>query len=235
MQYKTFFSLILLLFFVLGCTSPKKKSTVKIVTTKKIVDVKKEKRESLLLQEPTLFLDKKNAIPFLFDYQQNDLPNQVKISTRFGEIFIELLDEAPYHKANFIYLTRLGYFNDTFFHRVVPNFVIQGGNSDHPKTWQKRRKIGRYLLPQDNDKGHKHDRGVISIPSSEEDNPHKLASPFEFFIVQQKGGAYHLDKDFTPFGKVISGMDVVDKICAQPIDGRENPIENIKMKVKIIN
>lgn len=234
MQYKTFFSLILLLFFVLGCTSPKKKSTVKIVTTTKTVDVKKEKRESLLLQEPTLFLDEKNAIPFLFDYQQNDLPNQVKISTRFGEIFIELLDEAPYHKANFIYLTRLGYFNDTFFHRVVPNFVIQGGNSDHPNTSKKRREIGRYLLPPDRKKGVKHERGIVSMPSSEMDNPHRLASPYEFFIVQQKGGAYHLDGNYTPFGKVIKGMDVVDAICAQAVDEREAPIDNIRMKIEIV-
>jgi len=234
MQYKTFFSLILLLFFVLGCTSPKKKSTVKIVTTKKTVDVKKEKRESLLLQEPTLFLDEKNAIPFLFDYQQNDLPNQVKISTRFGEIIVELLDEAPYHKANFIYLTRLGYFNDTFFHRVVPNFVIQGGNSDHPNTSKKRREIGRYLLPPDLKKGVKHERGIVSMPSSEMDNPHRLASPYEFFIVQQKGGAYHLDGNYTPFGKVIKGMDVVDAICAQAVDEREAPIDNIRMKIEIV-
>lgn len=234
MQYKTFFSLILLLFFVLGCSSPKKKSTVKIVTTTKTVDVKKKKRESLLLQEPTLFLDEKNAIPFLFDYQQNDLPNQVKISTRFGEIFIELLDETPYHKANFIYLTRLGYFNDTFFHRVVPNFIIQGGNSDHPNTSKKRREIGRYLLPPDVKKGVKHERGIVSMPSSEMDNPHRLASPYEFFIVQQKGGAYHLDGNYTPFGKVIKGMDVVDAICAQAVDEREAPIDNIRMKIEIV-
>lgn len=234
MQYKTFFSLILLLFFVLGCSSPKKKSTVKIVTSTKKVVAKKEKRESLLLQEPTLFLDEKNAIPFLFDYQQNDLPNQVKISTRFGEIFIELLDEAPYHKANFIYLTRLGYFNDTFFHRVVPNFVIQGGNSDHPNTSKKRREIGRYLLPPDVKKGVKHERGIVSMPSSEMDNPHRLASPYEFFIVQQKGGAYHLDGNYTPFGKVIKGMEVVDAICAQAVDEREAPIDNIRMKIEIV-
>lgn len=194
----------------------------------------KEKRESLLLQEPTLFLDEKNAIPFLFDYQQNDLPNQVKISTRFGEIFIELLDEAPYHKANFIYLTRLGYFNDTFFHRVVPNFVIQGGNSDHPNTSKKRREIGRYLLPPDVKKGVKHERGIVSMPSSEMDNPHRLASPYEFFIVQQKGGAYHLDGNYTPFGKVIKGMEVVDAICAQAVDEREAPIDNIRMKIEIV-
>lgn len=234
MQFKTFFSLILLLFFVLGCSTPKKKSTVNKVATAKKVFVEKEKRKSLLLQEPTIYLDKKNAIPFLFDYWQEDLPNQVKIDTRFGEIIIELLDEAPYHKANFIYLTRLGYFNDTFFHRVVPNFIIQGGNSDHPNTSKKRRQIGRYLLPPDVKKGVKHHRGIVSMPSSEMDNPHRLASPYEFFIVQQKGGAYHLDGNYTPFGKVIKGMDVVDAICAQAIDEREAPINNIRMQVEIV-
>ena len=204
-------------------------------TTKKAEPKQKIAKKELLLEEPAFYLDEKTAIPFLFEYQQKNKENKVRIITTYGDIDLILFDNTPYHRANFIYLTKLGYFNDTFFHRVVPDFVIQGGNSDHPKTWRKRRKIGRYLLPQDNDKGHKHNRGVISIPSSEEDNPHKLASPFEFFIVQQKGGAYHLDKDFTPFGKVISGMDVVDKICAQPIDGRENPIENIQIKIKIIN
>ena len=220
------------LIILASCKEPPKKIKS---TTKKAEPKQKVVKKELLLEEHAFYLDEKTAIPFLFEYQQKNKENKVRISTTYGDIDLLLFDNTPYHRANFIYLTKLGYFNDTFFHRVVPDFVIQGGNSDHPKTWRKRRKIGRYLLPQDNDKGHKHDRGVISIPSSEEDNPHKLASPFEFFIVQQKGGAYHLDEDFTPFGKVINGMDVVDKICAQPIDGRENPIQNIKMKIKIID
>ena len=230
-----FIALIILLFFGIGCSSSeKKKVTPKaaITTQKKI---KQAKKKSVLLKEPDIVLDEKNAIPFLFEYQKQNLPNRVKISTRFGEIILELFDEAPYHKANFIYLTRLGYFNDTFFHRVVPNFVIQGGNSDHPNTSKKRRLIGRYLLPPDVKKGLKHHRGILSMPSSEMDNPHRLASPYEFFIVQQKGGAYHLDGNYTPFGKVVHGMEVVDAICAQAIDNREAPIENIRMQVSILD
>lgn len=225
-----FLSVLLLL--IVGCNETVKKTKSK---EKKIEVKQKVVKKQLLLEEPALFLDEKSAILFLFEYQEKHKENKVRITTRFGSIDLQLFENTPYHRANFIYLTKLGYFDDTFFHRVVPDFVIQGGNSDHPKTWRKRRKIGRYLLPQDNKKGHKHDRGVLSIPSSEEENPHKLASPFEFFIVQQKGGAYHLDENFTPFGKVIRGMDVVDKICEQAIDGRENPIENIKMKVEILD
>ena len=234
MKYKIVLFLIIPLIFGLGCSPSKKKSTTasKPKTSLK-KNASKKKKTPLLLNTPEIVLNEKNAIPFLFDYQQQDLPNRVKINTSFGEIIIELFSEAPYHKANFIYLTRLGYFNDTFFHRVVPNFVIQGGNSDHPNTSKKRRAIGRYLLPPDVKTGLRHHRGIVSMPSSEMDNPHRLASPYEFFIVQQKTGAYHLDGNYTPFGKVVLGMEVVDAICAQPIDSREAPISNIRMTVEI--
>ena len=222
---------IVLIIFSVGCNDASKK--IKSIE-RKVEPKKKLSKKKILLEEPTLFLNEKTAIPFLFEYQQKNKENKVRISTAYGDIDLILFENTPYHRANFIYLTKLGYFNDTFFHRVVPDFVIQGGNSDHPNTWLKRKRIGRYLLPQDNNKGYKHHRGILSIPSSEEKNPHKLASPYEFFIVQQKEGAYHLDQDFTPFGKVIKGMDVVDKICLQPIDGRENPIRNIKMNVTIL-
>ena len=76
----------------------------------------------------------------------------------------------------------------------------------------------------------KHHRGIVSMPSSEIKNPHKLASPFEFFIVVKKNGAYHLDGKYTAFGRVIKGLDVVDKISNQPTDNREAPIKNILIK-----
>ena len=72
------------------------------------------------------------------------------------------------------------------------------------------------------------------MPSSDTENPHKLASPFEFFIVQQSSGAYHLDKDYTAFGKVIKGMDVVDKINREPTDDRETPHKNIYITMTIL-
>ena len=100
---------------------------------------------------------------------------------------------------------------------------------------QKRKKIGRYLLPNDLDKGYRHERGMVSMPSSLIDNPYKMASPFEFFIVQSKNGAYHLDKNYTVFGKVINGLSVVDRISNLETDKREWPMENIKMKVHIID
>ncbi len=175
-------------------------------------------------------LTDENAIEFFFNYQKNLKENKVKLETSFGDIVIELFDNVPYHKANFIYLAKQGYFNNTYFHRVIKNFIIQGGNADTQEVANKRSKIGRYLLPPDTRKGYKHHRGVISMPSSDIGNPYKLASPYEFFIVVTKPGSYHLDGGYTPFGKVISGMDVVDEINRQPVDNGDWPMKNILIK-----
>ena len=220
------------------CSNSKKKTLKPLVKEQKNEEVKNDTLKNLKKlqekEEKTILLNDQNAIPFFFNYQKKNLEDKVRISTRFGDIDIQLYKNTPYHRANFIYLTKKGYFNGSTFHRVVPNFIIQGGNSDRAETADKRRKIGKYLLPPDTRKGYKHHRGVISMPSSEIENPHKLASPYEFFIVQQSPGAYHLDGSYTAFGKVIKGMDVVDKINKQKVDNREAPLTNIHMQVSII-
>ena len=181
-----------------------------------------------------LYLDNNNAIPFLYEYGKKNPENKVRIITKYGNIDILLYENTEYHRANFIYLTKINYFENSMFHRVVKGFIIQGGNSDNINISKKRKKIGRYLLPPDVKKGYNHNRGVISMPSSENENPHKMASPYEFFIVQQSPGAYHLDGSYTAFGEVISGMNVVDKINTQPTDKKEMPLENIYFKTVII-
>lgn len=223
----------LFLFFACG-EAPKKKSdtetndsATKDSIVEKEADTKKEEEEFVLTEE--------NAIDFFFDYQKDLKVDKVKMTTKFGSFTVQLYDNVPYHKANFIYLTRKGYFDNTQFHRVVKNFIIQGGSSDDAETAEKRRSIGRYLLPPDTRKGYKHHRGTISMPSSEIDNPHMLASPYEFFIVVTKPGSYHLDGDFTPFGKVIEGMDVVDQINQVKVGDGDWPHQNIYIeKAEII-
>ena len=204
------------------------KPTKKIILKKEIKTKPIEKKEIFLLND-------KNAIPFFYEYEKKNKENLVRIITDYGNIDIKLFENTPYHRANFIFLTKKNYFDGEYFHRVVKDFIIQGGNSDNRKTSKKRRSIGRYLLPPDTKKGHKHHRGIISMPSSEIENPHKLASPYEFFIVQKKDGAYHLDGNYTAFGKVIKGMNVVDIIANLETDKREWPINNVRFKTVIIN
>lgn len=220
------------LFFNCEDKHSEKKSTPK--TTKKtkavspIENVKKDTSEFPVL-------DTKNAMEFFLQYEKKNKENKVLMKTDFGDIEILLFNKTKFHRANFIYLTKRKYYNNTQFYRVINNFMVQAGNSDDKKTARKRHKIGRYLLPKDTKRGFTHDRGVISMPSSDINNPHKLASPYEFFIVQQRGGAHFLDGDYTIFGKVTKGMNVIDKIAAVKTDEADWPLKNIYIKsVEII-
>ena len=222
---------IIPLFFLLSC----KENSDRKVTTQKRKAVQKDsvQLDSVLPKtavEEKFELTEKNAIDYFFNYQKNLKENKVKITTSLGSFTVQLYDNVPYHKANFIFLSRKGYFDNTQFHRIVKDFIIQGGNSDDMKTAQKRKEIGRYLLPPDTRKGYKHHRGTLSMPSSEINNPHMLASPYEFFIVVTNPGSYHLDGEYTPFGKVIEGMDVVDKINKVRVGKGDWPFQNIYIK-----
>ena len=205
----------------------------KDIITKKVKTTKKNLKKNALEKEFRLSDD--NVMEFFLEYDKNHKENKVRIFTELGEIDILLFKNTKFHRSNFIYLTKKNYFQSTQFYRVINNFVIQAGNSDNRKISQKRKEIGRYLLPNDLNKGHTHKRGMVSMPSSLVDNPYKMASPFEFFIVQKKDGAHHLDGDYTVFGKVLKGMDTVDEIASRPTDSRDWPIDNIYIKkVEII-
>jgi cyclophilin family peptidyl-prolyl cis-trans isomerase len=235
-----YFFLVLFSFVLLNCEDKQsdKKTNTSASETSKI-----NKKDSLSEIDTeievetidTTRLTDENAMEFFLQYEKENPENKVRITTSFGDIDILLFNETKFHRANFIFLTKQDYFDDTQFYRVINNFIVQAGNSDDSEISRKRNKIGRYLLPTDTKRGYKHDRGVISMPSSDIENPYKLASPFEFFIVQQEGGAHHLDGDYTIFGKVINGMDVVDKIAKQKTDKSDWPLHNIYIeKVEII-
>uniref|UniRef100_UPI00404ACBFE peptidylprolyl isomerase n=1 Tax=Gelidibacter sp. TaxID=2018083 RepID=UPI00404ACBFE len=223
---------ILFIFLVFNCQDQPSKQKTETVSKKKDSiqpSNDEEKRKYPLLND-------ENAMEFFLEFEKENKENKVRITTDFGTIDVLLFEETKFHRANFIFLTKQGYFDGTQFYRIVNNFIIQGGNSDEMVAADKRRKIGKYLLPKDTRHGFKHNKGVLSMPSSEIENPYKMASPYEFFIVQQPGGAKHLDGDYTIFGKVIAGLDVVDTIAAQKTDGSEWPLHNIYIKkVEIID
>lgn len=177
-----------------------------------------------------------NAMEFFLEYEKENKENKVRITTDFGTIDILLYDKTKFHRANFIYLTKRNYFENTQFYRVVNDFVIQGGSSDDYTIAKRRQKIGHYLLPPDTKRGYTHKRGAVSMPSSEIENAYKLASPFQFFIIQRQGGASYLDGEYTVFGEVINGMDVVDAIAQVDTDEGEWPLQNVYIrKVEIID
>ena len=221
--------IIFLVFFSLYCCQDNK--TRMITNDVNTSIVKSMKNDSIIVsKEADFVVTDKNVMEFLVDYGKKNTENTLRIITDYGSIDILLFKNTKFHRANFVYLAKKKYFNNTQFYRVISNFVIQGGNSDDRITLKKRQAIGKYLLPNDYDKGYKHDRGMISMPSKNIENPYKKASPFEFFIVQQKGGAHHLDGDYTVFGKVIKGMEIVDRIAAVPTDASDWPLQNVFIK-----
>ena len=235
MNYK---SLLVCLILFMNCEDNKTSKEIPHSKTRDTVNMKTESKPKAAPNnnEDAFKLTDENAMEFFMTYDKENPENKVRIFTKFGNIDLELFRETNFHRANFIYLTKKEYFDGTQFHRVVNNFIIQGGNTDNPDVGKKRGEIGRYLIPKDTRHVLKHHRGIVSVPSSEIDNPYKLASPYEFFIVQAPNGAYHLDGDYTAFAKVINGMNVVDKIAAQKTDKAEWPLRKIIIdSVRIIN
>ena len=237
MNYSINFFLACLVLIITGCNNPTESSNEKLNITEDIdINVKDKKIPLKQKIEEEFKLTDENVIDFLFEYEKNNKENKVRIYTNFGNIEILLFSNTPYHRSNFIYLTKNKYFEGTQFYRVVNDFVIQAGNSDNRKISLKRQRIGKYLLPNDFNKGHTHKRGMVSMPSSSIDNPYKMASPYEFFIVQKKDGAHHLDGNYTIFGTVINGMEIVDIIADLPTDERDWPLNNVYInKIEIIN
>ncbi len=236
MNYSNFF-LASLILIITGCKNLVENTNEKLkIIEDEDINIKDEKILPEQNIEEEFKLTDENVINFLFEYEKNNKENKVRIFTNFGNIDILLFSNTPYHRSNFIYLTKKNYFEGTQFYRVVNDFVIQAGNSDNRKISSKRQRIGKYLLPNDFNKGHTHKRGMVSMPSSSIDNPYKMASPYEFFIVQKKDGAHHLDGNYTIFGTVINGMEVVDIIANLPTDERDWPLNNVYInRVDIVN
>jgi len=217
---------IIIIILIYSCN---KKDEVNIDTISQkniVIKIDKEKKE-IKNVKPKFKLTEKNSMDFFLEYDKIHKENIVELDTDKGKIEITLFNETKFHRSNFLYLSKQNYFKSTQFYRVINNFIIQGGNSDNRKIAKKRKKIGKYLLPVDNNHGFKHSRGMVSMPSSIIKNPHKLASPYEFFIVQSETGAHFLDGDYTIFGQVTKGMDVVDEIASVETDDLDWPVSNI--------
>jgi peptidyl-prolyl cis-trans isomerase B (cyclophilin B) len=152
------------------------------------------------------------------------------IETKFGNITLKFFPEvAPGHVKNFVDLAQKGSYDGTTFHRVIPGFMIQGGdpNSKDPnKSKHGQGGPGYTIKAEFNDKPHK--RGTLSMARA----GHPDSAGSQFFVCVKDSS--FLDKQYTVFGEVESGIEVVDKIVSQPRDSSDNPNDRIEMKVKIV-
>jgi len=188
---------------------------------------------------------------------------QAVITTEFGDVTILLYNSTPKHRDNFIKLVKDGFYNDLLFHRVIDRFMIQGGDPDSKKSLPGNPLgMGGPGYEIDAEIGSPHLRGTLAAARSP--NPQKKSSGSQFYIVTGKevskselqqnemskkikynddqrkiyleeGGYPGLDMEYTVFGEVVSGMDVVDKISKLEKDARDRPLSDIRMHIKMIN
>ncbi|MBR7027375.1 MAG: peptidylprolyl isomerase [Bacteroidales bacterium] len=156
-----------------------------------------------------------------------------KISTSKGDIVVKLYKETPLHRDNFVKLARSGYFDGMLFHRVIKNFMIQGGD---PFTKQegKEAQYGtggpNYTIPAEIVPGKTHKKGALAAARRGDNvNPEKASSGSQFYLVQSEDGCKHLDGEYTIFGETISGLDVIDKIASVATNNRNLPLEPVKI------
>jgi peptidyl-prolyl cis-trans isomerase B (cyclophilin B) len=155
------------------------------------------------------------------------------IETKHGEMELEFFqDKAPGHVKNFLDLARKGVYEGTTFHRVIPGFMIQGGdpntkNPTAPRTQHGTGGPGYTIKAEFNDTPHK--RGVVSMARAQD--PDSAGSQFFICVADSS----FLDRQYTAFGRLVRGIEVADKIVAEPRDARDNPKERIDMKVRVVD
>jgi cyclophilin family peptidyl-prolyl cis-trans isomerase len=191
----------------------------------------------------------------------------VRIRTAYGDCIIRLYNETPLHRDNFIKLAKKGFYNGTLFHRVIQNFMIQGGDPDSknaiPELQLGDGDVG-YTVPAEFRDSIFHKRGVLA--AARDDNPKKASSGCQFYITEGKrftdgkldtlentrlkgrkipawqrewyksvGGVPHLDQNYTVYGEVISGIDMVDRIAAVKKDECDRPLTDVSMTVEVLS
>lgn len=219
-------------------------------------------------------------IHFGFGFSQQDVKlkrkdrrRDVELITTQGDIILRLSDSTPLHRDNFLRLVKSHYLDSVLFHRVIHNFMIQGGDplSKHAKPGEPLGNGGPdYIIPAEFRITLFHKKGVLAAAREGDDvNPQKASSASQFYIVQGKvftdagldsvetyrlhgrkipvdqrivyktlGGTPHLDQNYTVFGEVIKGLDVVDKIAAVPTSkgiDKDRPLEDVRiLRAKLI-
>ncbi len=190
----------------------------------------------------------------------------VCIKTSYGQCIIRLYNQTPKHRDNFLKLIKQGLYNGTLYHRVIQNFMIQGGDPTS-KDAKPGVELGngelKYAIPAEINDSLFHKRGALG--AARDDNPAKASSSTQFYIVEGKrftdgkldtleqtrlkgfktppsqrmyyktvGGAPHLDHNYTVFGEVVSGIDMVDLIAAVERDKRDRPVKDVPMTIEVL-
>ena len=159
----------------------------------------------------------------------------VTLTTSQGVIRLILFDDTPLHKANFLQKAQNGFYNGTTFHRVIPEFMIQGGDSNSKDAEPGNDGLGQPNDPTiqaELDPGHPHVYGAVA--AARMGGPRGTPSSYsQFYLVENRNGVPFLDGQYTVFGQVIQGLDVIGKIAAVPRNAQDRPTADVKMTMKV--
>ena len=160
------------------------------------------------------------------------------IHTDLGDMKGILYNETPQHRDNFVKLVKSGFYDGTMFHRVILGFMIQGGDPNS-KTATPGQQLGMgtngSTVPAEFNTKFTHKRGALAAArTGGPSNPLKASSDCQFYIVEPEKGAHFLDNDYTIFGEVTEGFDVITKIASVQKDGSDRPVKDIKMTIRIV-
>jgi cyclophilin family peptidyl-prolyl cis-trans isomerase len=162
----------------------------------------------------------------------------VEVTTDHGTMIMYMYKGTPLHRANFHKLVSEGFYNGTEFHRIIPNFMIQGGDplsKDNDRTNDGTGGPGYTLKAEIDTNKYRHSLGAIAaarLPDSS--NPEKRSSGSQFYIVVSEAGTMHLNGNYTVFGELVQGQEVADKIVVQGRIAKNLPKERIPMNMKFI-
>jgi len=151
-----------------------------------------------------------------------------RIRTDLGEILFYLHPETPNHRASFIKLASQHYWDSLTFNRVIRNFVAQGGCPDTPAGFTG----SPYTLAPEFHDSLRHVYGAVG--AGRDDNPEKLSAGCQFYIVANKAGLKRLDGNYTVYGQVLKGMEVVEAIVSVPRDSTDTPLKPIRLHVDVV-
>lgn len=231
--------ILLIFFFILASckNTSKQKKSIKDTLQVEIKDKIKTPKKYILPQDRRYIFDSittENSVDFFTKYGKENPETKIKIETYLGTITVRLYKDTPIHRASFLYLIKTGYYDTTCFYRVVPDFIVQGGNSDNLVTPAYKDQLHDYRIPAEFRKKRGHKRGSIAAARDWVHNPTKESTPFEFYFIQGTKNQSHLDYEHTVFGEIIDGIEVIDKITQVTIDRYEWPEKEITMKLTVL-
>ena len=165
---------------------------------------------------------------------REDKDTLVVIGTKFGEITVALFYETPVHRANFLKLVANGSYDSTTFHRIIKDFMIQGGdpNSKDANPYNDGQGSFGNTLPAEFNPAFTHVQGALAAART--NNPEMRSSDCQFYLVENPGGTHFLDQNYTVYGQTIKGIDVIQTIAIQAKGANDRPNDNVRMWMKLL-